>query len=219
LEAENMKMLNDAAMLEHLVDSFNIRSFFDTKDLDFCAYQYQKGEVLCSPMNPVEHLLFLVEGSVQMYDLHPDGSSTPVATLSDFTMIGDMEYITARKTHFFLEAAEDCICVALPIEPYREELEEDVTFLHCLLDNLADKFEYTSQRDIIGASLEERLLTYLREDTEDHELKEVEGALYQLRCSRRQLQRVLKKLCEEGTLARLGKGHYKLTESLKQTSP
>jgi hypothetical protein len=30
---------------------------------------------------------------------------------------------------------------------------------------------------------------------------------------------VLKKLCEEGSLARLGKGHYKLTESLELTSP
>ena len=41
------------------------------------------------------------------------------------------------------------------------------------------------------------------------ELNGIEAAVLQLRCSRRQLQRVLKKLCETGQVEKTGKGRYR----------
>ena len=38
----------------------------------------------------------------------------------------------------------------------------------------------------------------------------MESATLQLRCSRRQLQRVLKKLCLQGKIEKVGKGRYRL---------
>ena len=43
-------------------------------------------------------------------------------------------------------------------------------------------------------------------------LNGIEHAALRLQCSRRQLQRVIKSLCEQGKLVRLGKGRYKMTE-------
>lgn len=205
-----MKQIQDQTMVEKLVEDYHIRTFFDTPHLVFCALSWNKGEVICSPLNAPEYLLFLVQGSIRMYDLHPDGTTSPVAVVSGFALVGDVEYVTNAKPRYYLEAAEDCVCVALPFAPYREALEQDVTFLHCMLEVMADKFTESTEQSFSAGDLEERLLTYLREEAPEHKMEGVEPALCQLRCSRRQLQRVLSKLCQEGTLLRLGKGRYQL---------
>ena len=207
-----MKPIQDAAAVEKLANTHHIRDRFDTPELAFRGFQYQKGELICSPINPAEYIFFLIEGSVQLYDLRPDGRKLPVASVSEDVVIGDMEFVTGRPTTFFVEAAEDCVCLALPVAPYREALEKDVRFLHSLLDDMAEKFERDADAGISSANLDERVLEYLRGKVPTHEITEVETLLYQLRCSRRQLQRALKKLCEEGQLEHLGKGHYRLTE-------
>lgn len=206
-----MKPIQDAAAVEKLVAACHIRDRFDTEKLVFRGFQYQKGELLCSPVNPADHLFFIVEGSVQMYDLRDDGGKLPVASLGNDMLIGDMEFITGRPTVFFVEAAEDCTCVALPVALYREELERDVRFLHSLLEDMAEKFERDADVAITTANLGERVMEYLRDKAPAHEITEVETLLYQLRCSRRQLQRVLRQLCDEGRLEHPGKGHYRLS--------
>ena len=45
----------------------------------------------------------------------------------------------------------------------------------------------------------------------EHELYRISEAIYALRCSRRQLQRVLRKLADEGKIMKTGKGRYKLS--------
>ena len=207
-----MKQIQDKMLIEELVDRYHIRSFFETANLVFLAFSWQKGELLCSPLNPAEHLLFLVQGSVNMYDLREDGTTSPVTVLSGFSLVGDMEFITSGLTRYYLEAAEDCLCVALPLAPYREQLDRDVTFLHCLLDILADKFAASSEDTVSAGDLEERLLTWLREEAPEHRLHGLESAMCQLRCSRRQLQRVLSSLCSQGSLVHTGKGQYELSK-------
>ena len=205
-----MKTIQDAMEVQRLVEKYRIRERFDTEGLAFRGLIYQKGEVLCSPVNPTSSLLFLVEGNVQMYSLRPDGSKLPVAQSSGEMLIGDLEYITGQPTVFFVEAVEECICLALPAAPYREALSRDLRFLHSLLGSVASKFTRSADGDLYAATLEERVLRYLRDEVPAHEIHEVETLLYQLRCGRRQLQRVLRKLCDDGALVRLGKGHYQI---------
>ncbi len=205
-----MKQIQDAALVEQMVEQYHIRTFFDTPQLVFCAFSWQKGEVVCSPLNPPEYLLFLVQGSIRIYDLHPDGTTLPVGAISGFSLLGDVEYVTNARTRYYLEAEEDCVCVALPLAPYREALEKDVTFLHCLLEIMADKFTDSTELSFAAGDLESRLLTYLREEAPEHRMEGVERALCLLRCSRRQLQRVLSRLCQQGRVIHLGKGRYQL---------
>ena len=44
-------------------------------------------------------------------------------------------------------------------------------------------------------------------------LKSIEEATNYLHCSRRQLQRILKKLCDEGKMIKEGKGKYRMPDS------
>lgn len=207
-----MKPIRDAAVVERLLTEHAIRSCFDTQDLSFSAYAYQKGELICSPLNPTEDILFLISGSAQMYDLREDGTKRPVAIIADEAILGDMEFITGCPTGFFVEAAEDCTFLALPRERFRNELHRDLTFLHFLLKEMTAKFIHGMHVEIAPATLESKVLQFFLQSAETGEINAVESLLFQLRCGRRQLQRVLKKLCEEGRLERLGRGHYRVVE-------
>ncbi|MBR1659122.1 MAG: cyclic nucleotide-binding domain-containing protein, partial [Oscillospiraceae bacterium] len=203
-----MKLLSDDAEVKALAEEARLAERFSTEGLAFRGFLYPKGELLYSPLNSTEHLLFLVRGSVQMYELSPDGAKRPVASLSEGAVLGDIEFITRRPSVFFVEAAEDCVCLALSMEASRTALEGDPRFLWALLEEMADKFEQSADAGLSVAPLEEKLLQYLRQNAPDGEVRDLEPLLYQLHCGRRQLQRVLKKLCDSGALLRLGKGYY-----------
>lgn len=204
-----MKHIHDNELIERSVEKHQIHLLFDTKDLTFQCLQYQKGEVLCSPLNSIGYLLFLISGSVQIYALHPDGWKMPVATISEAAgqMFGDMEFCSGKPTAFFVEAAEETICLALSMQDYGERLHQDVRFLHLLLRSVSEKFDLCLSIELTPATLEEKVMRHL-EMLSDHTIHNVEETALHLRCSRRQLQRVLKKLCEDEVVQKVGRGHY-----------
>ena len=59
-------------------------------------------------------------------------------------------------------------------------------------------------------SLQERLTAILENECSNQSFKGVEEMANRLRCSRRQLQRVLKDLCLSQVLEKTGKGEYRL---------
>ena len=73
-------------------------------------------------------------------------------------------------------------------------------------ETLYRKLELSSRTSTTAQSLEERLLFYLQQPQSGGEIRHLENLLLHLHCSRRQLQRVLKKLCEEGQLEKTGRG-------------
>lgn len=81
------------------------------------------------------------------------------------------------------------------------------------LETLYRKLELSSRTSTTAQSLEERLLFYLQQPQSGGEILHLENLLLHLHCSRRQLQRVLKKLCEEGQLKKIGRGCYRLAEN------
>lgn len=206
-----MQHITDTAQIERWMEQGNIRSLFDTPDLVFHARRYEKGEIISSPYQPMKELLFLTEGTVQIYALRKDGSLRPISLTQHPALLGDVEFCTRGKSTFFAEARTDTTCLTLSVERYRTQLDCDIAFLHTLLASYNRKISIMSAMDIVPPTLEERVLFYIKNICPDNELKGVGTAIFQLRCSRRQLQRVLKKLCGEGKLCKTGKGCYKIT--------
>ncbi len=194
-----------------LVEQYHVAEFFDTPDLPFRAFLYRSGEVITSPLNPLEDLLILVRGSVRICQLEESGEWKLIADVvrGCGQIFGDMEFACETPTSFFTEAVEECVCIALSMEECGERLHRDVRFLHRILRSMGEKVRYNLDQGICSASLEERLLS-LFQDAPNHSLTGIEGTAQRLRCSRRQLQRVLKKMCEEGTLRRTGRGQYRM---------
>ncbi len=205
-----MKIISDQKQMECWLDKSKIRNYFDTPDLTFQAYVYEKGEFITVPGRQMEHILFLVEGTVQIYGIREDGSLSPVNEIVSPTILGDLEFPNQGITPFYTETKTQAVCLSLSTKKYRRQLDCDLRFLHMLLASYTDKLKLFSLADTVTTTLDERVLLYLKNICPENELNGIESATFQLRCSRRQLQRVLKKLCDDGKIEKTGKGRYRL---------
>ncbi|MGI6254948.1 MAG: Crp/Fnr family transcriptional regulator [Acutalibacter sp.] len=206
-----MRKIEDKKTLEDWIRRSKVLQCFDTPDLVFQGYRYEKGEFLTAPDIPFEKLLFLVKGTIQIYGIRDDGSISPVSQAESPTLIGDVEFQSGLSP-FFAKASTSVDCLALSVPEYREQLDRDLRFLHTLMSSYVEKLRAISTVAAMAPTVEQRLLLYLDQAGPDGELKGIESATLQLQCSRRQLQRVLKKLCQEGKLLRTGKGRYRLAK-------
>ena len=173
---------------------------------------YEKGELLNPPFASLQQFLLIVEGNIVIYHISKDGSIHHVSHEGNGTLLGDIEFSGSPYQTLFIEALEQVIALSIPFEPNRDVLENDPVFLKVLLRHLADKLSLSSTLDIMADNLEERLLVYMKTIQPDHRITSVNHAMQALHCSRRQLQRVLKKLCEQGILMHERKGHYILAK-------
>ena len=103
------------------------------------------------------------------------------------------------------------------MEKHRSELEQNPHFLRFLLNSLAEKVMLTARLDRPAQSVEDRIQTFLLEIQPDHTLQSINEGLTYFHCSRRQLHRVVYKLCAEGTLQKIGKGLYRLVTYVAQS--
>lgn len=209
-----MRQLHDDELLQQLLTKHGILNLFETTELPFRLYQYDKGEIIRCVRDSAFFLQFFVQGSIQIYSIRSDGSQYPICVLHDFTVLGDMEFCGAdSRATILVEVCEPTLCVELPLHGYQEKLENDNTFLRFLLHAVVRKLSLVSQSEAAFSNLEEKLLHYLTYECENHQFQGVERTAFHLRCSRRQLQRLLKSLTEQGIIEKLGKGNYRLRQS------
>lgn len=205
-----MRIIKEEQKVEQALEQLEIRDCFDTKNLRFKMHEYEKGEFLSAPHIVQKDLLFLVEGTVQIYGIHNDARLIPVNLVKKGTLIGDLEFCTGMNSTLFSEAADNVICLALSVDVYRDVLNRDIKFLHYLIRSLIKKVYFYTDMDSPAVSLEERVLSHLKMQRRDYTLRGIGEAALQFHCSRRQLQRVLRKLCDEGSVEKVKKGEYRL---------
>ena len=207
-----MREIRDPETIQQWIETSRIQENFDTPDLPFRLYEYESGEMLVSPFKEFRELLFVVKGRVDIYGIKDNGNIIPINARKGRMILGDMEFCRKSRAQYHAEAKDQVVCLALPLESCRSELERDVRFLHTLLDSVSEKMELSSLLESSADTIEERVLFYMRNMCPDGELRGVDETTLKLRCSRRQLQRVLRKLCEEGKVKKIGKGCYRLAE-------
>ena len=208
-----MKKIHDSDQIHHWIEKGKIRDCFSTPNFNFLLYQYEKGEQITSPDNPLKEILFVLKGTIRIYGIRDNGTISPVNQQNAPIIIGDIEFVKQGNPSFYTEAVTEVTCVALPIAPYEQQLHTDIRFLHVLLHSYAEKLQLFALVDVPAETIQERVLLYLKYKNPTHELKGIEAAVLQLRCSRRQLQRELQKLCMEGKIIKIGKGQYRLSNS------
>lgn len=208
-----MKLIQDDKRLKKYLEKENIEQYFNTKNLEFQLVSFTKGEYLSTPNQALTKFLFVIEGELHIFGIREDGTFFSVNNEGKGSLLGDMEFCKKVSNVYFTEAIKTTYCIALPIEPNRSILENDTVFLRFLLFHMANRLSFFSQIDLSSQTLEDKLLLYLNEIQSDHRIHKVGSIVSKLRCSRRQLQRVLHKLCEEGKLEKLNKGEYTLVIS------
>ena len=205
-----MKVIPDKILLESYFAQQ--QAHFQTRPPAYFLAEFKKGELLNGSMKPLEHFFIIVRGSVSIYDLTEDGGIRYINKSGAGTLLGDMEFSGAYRKLFYAEAAEDTLCIAISFRENQNVLEKDPVFLRFVLEQLAQKLSYSAILDASTQTLEEKVLFYLRIVQPNHEIPSITEALQPLHCSRRQLQRVVKKLCDEELLVKTGKGRYRLRE-------
>ena len=204
-----MKEIINPIKIRQWTEESGIRDIIGIPNPDYRGFVYNKGDMVVVPYQTLSHLLFVVEGSAIVYTLLEDGTHVPVAEIGKGTLLGDMEFYTGESSGNYVEATGRLVCLGLSLSEYHGALDRDVKFLHALLHSFYRKL-ILADTDFFSENIEDRVIDYMGTLNSAGEMYSVSSALYALHCSRRQLQRVLKKLCDSGQIIRLGKGHYRL---------
>ena len=175
-----MREIRDTKRIEQIYQT--VQHCFRLRPPVLRLLQFENEELLNHPLRPLEQFLIVAEGSVAIYDLSEDGGIRYVSRTGTGTLLGDVEFCGADGGAFYTGAAERVLCLAIPFAENRETLEDDPVLL----------------------------LLYLDKMQPDHTIHSVNETVIAMHCSRRQLQRMLKTLCEDGRLEKTGKGQYRL---------
>ena len=205
-----IKKVYDKSVVEDSIRKAKLSDKFRTEGLDFFVILYQRGEFLSTPDSQMLYFQFLVRGTVALYYVDENGDRRNVALMDGEGLLGDMEFALGNRPIFYIEAVTPVVVAALPMEKNRDRLEKDSDFLMYLLRNASRIKVFTARNSVVLPRLEERLLYHLENECLHQTIIGMDHTAARLRCSRRQLQRVVKKLEEQGRLKKLRKGCYRL---------
>lgn len=208
-----MEKIYEKQLTEHWLEKSGLTEQFDTEGLDFFLIRYEQGEFLSEQGQPIEQFQFVVSGDVVLYYLDEDGERRNVGIMSRNGLLGDMEFVVGSVPVFYSEAVTPVTVIALAMEKNRARLERDCRFLMHLLRQASQVKMLTARNQIVLPGLKERLLYHLRYECPHQTMKGMDRTAAQLRCSRRQLQRVVKALEGQGRLVKRERGCYQLRGS------
>ena len=207
-----MKEILNEKEMEYWLNKYHIRSVFSAPDITFRLFQFEKHEYLNNELDPFEHIIFVVSGMIRIQHIRENGSLCQIASPFGQVCLGDMEFVSGKPSEYLVEVMRRTICVAVPLKKHRTALKNDPVFLFYIASELSKKIEAMTAFRAVPESLPERVLYYLKEESPDHELCGLERTASALSCSKRQLIRVLNKLCEEEKITRTGRGKYRLAD-------
>ena len=213
-----MEVLHRPAQLQAYFEQFHIGSKFTAPDLQFRLLRFEKGECLTAPYQKLDDILFLVKGSVKIYHLRSDGGFSPVGSVTPGAVFGDVEFATGHPTAYYSEAMSEALCIGLSLSRYDNRLRMDTAFLNEMLRSVGEKLAMVSSLETSSQRLEEKVLFYLEFFCPDGCSHSVNDVVMQLHCSRRQLQRVLKRLCDTGQIEKQCRGTYRLSAGKQMAS-
>ena len=182
-----MKIIQDMQKMQEYTDRYILLEEMRREGFTFIMQQYDRHELITQADMKVKYLQFVVSGTIQIYGVRTDGAQFPVGRGNGFTILGDMEIMGPEKSMFLVEAITEVICLAISLDEKKQELLSCNILMRYLLASVSDKMVRFMDSEAQGADLQEKLLYYLQNECENHEICGIEPAIYALHCSRRQL--------------------------------
>lgn len=205
-----MKENKDINYINELILTSDILRHLQSQEINFKLYEFSNGEILINMLEKSKFIYFVMQGVIKIYGIRDDGSMYPIRYIDEFVVVGDIELCRKEKSPFLVESCGKTLCLAISLKENRRKLLQDNYFMEYIIESLSNKLALFVEYEVKFISLEEKLINYMRYECEDNMIKSVEKTTVQLKCSRRQLQRILKKLVEYGTIIKLSKGCYRL---------
>ena len=136
-----MKIVTDVELVNQAIRDYNVYHYFESSDLPFFIAEYEKAEILVTPLEDTKWLQFLIKGTVSAYGLNDNGTSYTVSEEKNCYMLGDIEFATQCPPIFWAEALTPVTALCLPISTVRPILEKDAVFLLFIIHRLAEKIQ------------------------------------------------------------------------------
>ncbi len=201
-----MKISYNKTKINMYLKQYNLKDYL--QDYELILYSFDASEKLNEKLNPKQFLLFLVKGDVALKSVRQDGSLLQTTTAKAFTCFGEMELANSDAKQNIIETITECEMIGIDIEKYRLKIENDPKLLKLLLKSVVQKISLISDLLFETTDVQSRVLFYLENESKNHEIHGVEQLSQHLNCSRRQLQRVLKNMVNEGMIVKKKKGVY-----------
>ncbi len=201
-----MKISNNKNKIDMYLKKYNLKDYL--QDYELTLYSFNSNEKLNEKLNPKQFLLFLVHGDVALKSVRLDGSLSQTTIAKAFTCFGEMEFAYPAAKQNIIETITECEMIGIDIEKYRNKIENDAKILNLLLKSVVYKITLISDLLFETTDVQSRVLFYLENESKIHEIHGVEQLSQHLNCSRRQLQRVLKNMVNEGMIIKKKKGVY-----------
>ncbi|WP_214712092.1 Crp/Fnr family transcriptional regulator [Exiguobacterium sp. s55] len=171
--------------------------------------RYATGEAICTQGAKAEQLHFLVSGKIRVAHTSAAGKRLVLSFKYPLDLIGDIEYV--RRTPFLntVEAVTPVEMIVVRFEDLARHAQDDVTWLHYLLEGITKKFEMKSQSMSFNLfyPVDVRLASYLlsmtpEETTLGSTVDELTGIADLIGTSYRHVNRTLKRFVEQGLIER-----------------
>jgi len=209
-----MVVVKDSKRLEQYCKRLEVASHFTHWDqMEKELVRYSKGEFIVPYGTWSGKLFFLVKGSVKFSCIADNYEEYFFFNARSEGLFGEVEYIMGIPSITQSEVMEESEVILIPIDCNRSLLDQDLKFQTFLTHILAQKYNElrSSYVDVESYGPEERFARYIlgREQELVCDLKQISIAI---RCSYRQLLRIIQKFCELGFMEHLEKkGKYRVT--------
>ena len=152
-----MKKIYDKNLINKVKEEYKIDNYF-SKEYEFIVIEYEEDETIINPLEKTQYIQFVLKGTLLISFIDQEGRQTVVSQSEELCILGDMEFVDDLNPMFFAEAKTKVKTLALSLKDNKEKLNQDIKFLHTLLNSIASKLKQSSTNQFVYQSVEERFL-------------------------------------------------------------
>jgi len=189
------------SLLETMTSDGTIRNHFSDWDrLEKKLVLYRKGEIVVEYGDETDKLFLLLKGTIRFTSQNDDYEEYFFFDATNDGLFGEVEYVLHIPSITQSQAMNNCYCVEIPVRRNRELLDSDIRFQTFVSRVLAKKYNdlRLSSVDIETYSVRTRVIRYLLRETSQNRIRNLGLIAKTLKCSYRQLIRVLQDFCAKG---------------------
>ena len=206
-----MKKILDQNIIGHYLHETNIAQLFSHDIDDFLElFYFKKNEFVLHEGVSSDYLYFLADGEVKIYSSIGNGKHLDHGHYPLFRVIGEAATLWGDPASASVQCETAGYFFGIALTRHRATLLNDVSFLRYICEVL--RSQMNAQRHSSHAlffPLESRLASLILQNSEDGVLHyNLVTCADLLSTSYRHLLRVVGRLCEDGLLAKEGKGRY-----------
>ena len=228
MEKDFVQKIENEILLSSFIEKYKLNQFLSTFHINqMNLYRISKGEMIYNFGEEIEEMYFIVEGKVKIFVTTPDDKSMILRFQKALVLIGEVEFVHNDPAFHSVEASTECWAIGLSYQLLRENLKDNTGFLQFLLEEIAYKFRTrTSALSInvlypVEVRFASYLLSVLTKETGAFQEEMGQSSLSEIAemvgTSYRHLNRIIQKMCVEGTIEREnGSIHILNLERLKE---